>query len=252
MNTLSKLKNWTETEAWEGFRVFEHEVDTRAVKIVVPENSLSADRWAWRTEFFGAFANTDIELLRRGVWLVYMDVQDHYGSPKAMEHFNQFYLLLTNSLGFARKSAMIGLSRGGLFAYHWAMKYPDRVACVYADNPVLDFKSWPGGRGVGPGSPSDWKKLKMVYGFASDEEAVAYQNNPVDQAKLIAEAKIPCLHVAGDADEVVPFSENTEIFVTRLKELGGNVELIINLGGLHHPHGLEEPTPIVEFIERYL
>ncbi len=252
MNTLSKLKTWQIGATWEGFEVFENTLRGRAVKIVAPQNNLSATRWAWRTEFFGAFANTDVELLRRGIWLVYMDVQDHYGSPKAMEYFNAFYEELTQRLGFSEKSAMIGLSRGGLFAFNWAVEFPERVACVYADNPVLDFKSWPGGKGSGPGSQKDWDKLLAIYGFETEDEALTYPNNPLDQVRVLLEENIPCLFVAGDADEIVPFPENTEVMVRRLKELGGNPELIINLGGKHHPHGLEDPTPIVDFIEKYI
>ncbi|MHC4884753.1 MAG: hypothetical protein ACYTGH_06680 [Planctomycetota bacterium] len=28
----------------------------------------------------------------------------------------------------------------------------------------------------------------------------------------------------------------------------GTIETIVKPGGLHHPHGLEDPTPIVDFI----
>ena len=41
------------------------------------------------------------------------------------------------------------------------------------------------------------------YGFKSDAEAKAYNKNPVDNLAGLAAAKVPLLHVYGEADEVV-------------------------------------------------
>lgn len=247
-----KLEIWGDQGEWEGLTVFSGKCKGRNAKIVAPTGFPDADRWAWRTEFFGAFANADVALVKEGLYLVYLDVQDHYGSPKAMEYFEAFHRFLYDGFGFAKKSAMIGLSRGGLFAYNWVALHPEFVACVYADNPVLDFKSWPGGKGSGPGSPGDWEKLKKIYGFKDDAEATNYKGNPIDQIEKLASAKIPCLHVAGDADETVPFLENTKLFAERYRSLGGPIDVIVKPGALHHPHGLEDPKPIVDFILKYV
>jgi pimeloyl-ACP methyl ester carboxylesterase len=67
----------------------------------------------------------------------------------------------------------------------------------------------------------------------------------------LAKAKIPLLHVVGDADDVVPVPENTEVIETRYKALGGNIQVIHKPGVGHHPHGLDDPTPIVEFLAKY-
>jgi S-formylglutathione hydrolase FrmB len=58
------------------------------------------------------------------------------------------------------KAVMTGFSRGGVYAYRWAATYPDRVAAVYADAPVPDLKSWPGGRGKGDRSDDAWETFK--------------------------------------------------------------------------------------------
>jgi len=121
------------------------------------------------------------------------------------------------------------------------------VACIYADNPVCDFKSWPAGWGEGPGSPSDWRKCLDIYLF-NEEEARAYPDNPVDRAAVIAKAGIPVFQVLGDADEVVPVEENGYVLRERFKAAGGKYREIIKPGALHHPHGLEDPTPVVDFI----
>ena len=89
------------------------------------------------------------------------------------------------------------------------------------------------------------------YGFEDDAAARAYEGNPVDRLAPLAEAGVPLLHVYGDADEVVPWDENTGVVAERYRELGGAITLIAKPGVGHHPHGLDDPTPIVEFIARH-
>ena len=146
---------------------------------------------------------------------------------------------------------MVGLSRGGLYCYNWASANPDKVACIYGDAPVCDFKSWPGGKGTGKGSASDWQRVLNLWKFENEQAALDYKGNPVDNLKPLAEAGVPLLHVFGDADDVVPWEENTGLIATRYKELGGSIELIRKPGVGHHPHGLDDSTPIVEFIEKH-
>ena len=49
---------------------------------------------------------------------------------------------------------------------------------IYGDAPVCDFKSWPGGKGKGKGSPPDWAALLPLYGFKTEAEALACRGNP--------------------------------------------------------------------------
>ena len=64
----------------------------------------------------------------------------------------------------------------------------------------------------------------------------------------LAKAGVPLLHVYGDADEVVPWEENTGLLAERYRALGGSIQLIGKPGVRHHPHGLEDSTPIIDFI----
>lgn len=205
----------------------------------------------WHGEFFGHKPAPDIALLHQGFHVVYMRVPDMLGSPRAVRHWNAFYQELTEKYHLARKVALVGLSRGGLYCYNWAVANPDKVSCIYGDAPVCDFKSWPGGRGKGKGSPRDWNLVLKEYSFASDAEAVAYQGNPVDQLAVLAEHRVPLLHVYGDADDVVPWDENTGLIAERYRALGGDITLIGKPGVGHHPHGLDDPAPIVDFIIRH-
>jgi hypothetical protein len=177
-----------------------------------------------------------------------MSVPDMLGSPRAVKYWNACYDTLTAQFGFAKKVALTGLSRGGLYCYNWATANPEKTACIYADAPVCDYKSWPGAFGKGKRSDRDWQLVLEQYGFKSDDEAKAYTHNPVDNLGPLASAKVPILHVFGDADEVVPWEENTGAMAERYKKLGGDISLIRKPGVKHHPHGLDDSTPIVDFV----
>ena len=236
---------------WNGFDRYDFEVSGKLVLVIAPKSDAPGRPWVWHGEFFGHKPAPDIALLERGLHVVYMSVPDMLGSPLAVAYWNVFHKELTDRYGFAKKAALVGLSRGGLYCYNWAAANPDKVACIYADAPVCDFKSWPGGFGKGKRSANDWKSVLNLYGFRDTDEAKAYTKNPVDNLAPLAAAKVPLLHVYGDADEVVPWDENTGVIAERYKKLGGDITLIAKPGLKHHPHGLEDSTPIVEFIWKH-
>jgi pimeloyl-ACP methyl ester carboxylesterase len=186
-------------------------------------------------------------LLGKGFYYAHLVVGNTFGCPGAVKHFNAFYEALTGQ-GLAGKAVLIGISRGGLYGYRWASENPERVAVIYGDAPVCDFKSWPGGKGKGQGSLRDWAALLPLYGFKSEAEAIAYRGNPIDVLAPLAKAGVALIHVVGDADDVVPVAENTAIVEARYQRLGGTVQVIHKPGVGHHPHGLEDPTPVVDFI----
>lgn len=233
---------------YHGYARYDLTVDQCPSIVVAPKAALPGRPWIWRAEFFDAFPQVDLALLAKGFHLAYMNVGNTFGCPSAMAHFDRFYETLTGQYGLAAKPVLEGLSRGGLYVYAWGAAHPDRVLCILGDNPVCDFKSWPGGKGKGPGSPGDWSKLIADYGFASEQEALAYTRNPIDNLAALAEHKVPLIHLCGDADEVVPYAENTVILKERYQKLGGPITVIVKPGLGHHPHGLEDPTPVVDFI----
>jgi pimeloyl-ACP methyl ester carboxylesterase len=239
-----------EKSQWNGYDRYDFVVDGRPCLVVAPKAAALGKPWIWRTEFFGHEPQADLALLAKGFHAVYMDVQNMYGAPVALRHMDAFYDELTKRRGLAKKTVLEGFSRGGLFAYNWAAAHPDRVACIYADAPVCDFKSWPGGKGKGAGSPGDWQNVLKVYGL-TEAEAMAYKLNPVDNLAPLAKAGVPLLHVVGDADDVVPLAENTAVIKRRYEQLGGQITVIVKPGVGHHPHSLRDPAPIVEFFLKH-
>lgn len=233
---------------WFGFPRFDFEVAGKPVMVIAPHLPAPGKPWVWHGEFFGHKPKPDIALLGRGFHVVYTSIPDHLGGPEAVAHWNRVHQHLTSELGFSVQPGLVGLSRGGLYCYNWAIANPDKVACIYADAPVCDFKSWPGGKGKGPGSARDWQLVLQRYGFKDEAEALAYPNNPVDRLGPLAAAQVPLLHVFGDADEVVPWDENTGVIAERYTKLQAPITLIRKPGVKHHPHGLDDPTPIIDFL----
>ncbi|MBL9140074.1 MAG: hypothetical protein JNK85_29650 [Verrucomicrobiales bacterium] len=237
--------------AWNGFDRYDFQVDGHNALVVVPHKELPGRPWIWHGEFFGHKPLPDIAMLGRGFHIVYLSVPDQLGAPTAVNAWNGLYRELTERYGFGPRPALVGLSRGGLYCYNWATANPSKVSCIYGDAPVCDFKSWPGGKGKGPGSPRDWQLVLERYGFKSEADALAYPANPVDSLLPLATAKVPLLHVFGDADEVVPWEENTGLLAERYTKLGGFIALIRKPGVKHHPHGLDDSTPIIDFLWRH-
>lgn len=233
---------------WEGFAKTEFMIEGRNAFLIVPKTAAAGKPWIWRTEFFGHEPQADLALLGKGFHVAYLDVQNLYGAPVAMRLMDAMYVEVTNQFGLAPKTVLEGFSRGGLFSLNWAARNPDRVAGIYNDAPVCDFKSWPMGNGKVKRSPGDWDTVKRLYGLASDAEALEYNGNPVDNLAPLAAAKIPLLHVCGETDDVVPMDENTRLVEQRYKQLGGPITVISKPHCNHHPHSLKDPTRIVNFV----
>ena len=235
---------------WNGFARYDFQSSDRKAIVVVPAEVAEGKPWIWRARFFGHEPQTDVALLKRGFHLVYCDIGGLFGAPVAVEIWDAFYAEMTTKHGFAKKVALEGMSRGGLIIYNWAKANPDKVACIYGDAPVLDIRSWPGGKGTGKGDGKTWEGCLKVYGL-TDAESEAFRGNPIDGLKPLADAGVPLFHVVGDADAVVPVAENTAILEKRYKDLGGSIEVIHKPGVGHHPHSLKDPKQIVDFILKH-
>ena len=238
-----------ERSAFYGFDRYDFTHNGREAIIVVPKDPAEGKPWIWRARFFGHEPQLDVAMLERGFHLAYIDVAGMFGSPEAVALWDDYYKYLTETHGLAPRCVLEGMSRGGLIVYNWSAANPEKVCCIYADAPVCDIKSWPGGRGVGKGSPASWEQCLAAYGMTEDE-ALAYRSNPIDNLNPLATAGVRLLHVVGDADQAVPVAENTAIIERRYKQLGGSIEVIHKPNVGHHPHSLKDPAPIVEFILR--
>lgn len=222
---------------WQGFDMYEHQ----HTKIVVPEKVAKGKPWVWRARFFDLKPAFDVAMLNEGYHIVYCDVTDLFGSPKAVKRWDEFYATLRNEHGFAEKAVLEGMSRGGLIVYNWAIANPDKVAVIYGDAPVMDFKSFPG--------PWD-KRVIQSYDFKDMHEAIAYEGNPIDNLEPLAKAGIPIIHVVGDLDTIVPVADNTGPAQESYQAMGGVFE-VIHKPDAEHDHGLEDQQPLIDFIKKH-
>jgi pimeloyl-ACP methyl ester carboxylesterase len=134
-----------------------------------------------------------------------------YITPDPGPHWDAWYAFLTVKKGFSKKPAFIGMSKGGVNAFAWAAGHPGEVACIYADNPALGNAS-----------------------FARLGELV--KND------------VPLLHVCGSLDYLL--EHHTLMVEDVYHMLGGRISVMIKEGVPHHPHSLQDPKPIADWIEQ--
>lgn len=232
---------------WHGFVRRDFEVDGRACRVVVPAVRAAGNPWLWRARFPDFHTEVDRRLLAEGFHIVYTNTDGMLGSPRALAHWDRFYAFLRER-GLARKVALEGVSRGGLFVYRWAAQNPDKVACIYADTPVCDIRSWPLGQGRGIGDADTWQHLLSEYSF-THEQALAWNGNPIDLAAPLVAARIPLLHLVSENDRVVPPRENTYVLRDRVRALGGELEVLSVPEGTAESHGHHFAVPPA-FVDR--
>lgn len=229
---------------WNGCDRYDFTFKDRQATVVVPKKAAKGNPWIWRPAFFDAFPSVDKALLEKGFHIVYYDVTHLYGSPRAVPLGTEFYKDITDRYGLSPKVTLEGFSRGGLFAFNWAAQNTDKVACIYVDAPVCNVFSWPGRKNA-----TLWNDLLKEWNL-TDAEMEHFKGNPIDNLAPIAAAGIPIISVCGDSDQTVPYKENMDVVRSRYLAAGGPVEVILKKGCDHHPHSLENPEPVVDFILR--
>ena len=209
---------------WNGYLKQTFVINGQPAYVVVPKIAAPGKPWIWRTSFPDYQPVVDLELVRQGWHIGYIEILDLLGADPALDLMDRFYAQVRSQWGLAEKMALEPCSRGGLPAYRYAARHPERIACLYGDVPVMDFKSWP--LQWPEAKATEWPKILRAYGFKNDAEAMAYQNNPIDQLAPIAHAKIPLRHVICLNDQVVPPEQNTLEAKRRLQALGSDLEVV--------------------------
>ena len=195
-----------------------------------------------KTEFLYAFDKAEVALCERGFTRVYYSVSNKYGSYHAVRLMHAFHLFVTEKYGLEKKTNLFGFSRGGLYAFNYALFYPEYVSKVYLDAPVLDMKTWP---------PEGSVEREQVYDeyCLNKETFQTFAGNPVDNMEEFLALDIPLMVVAGAVDSVVSYKDNAGKLLACAKQKGVEVTQIIKPLCDHHPHSLEDIEPIIAFIE---
>ena len=221
-----------------GFDQYNFTVAGKPCLVVAPKNPRPGNPWIWRTYFWNHKPLFDSIMCSQGYYLAFMDAPNLYGAPQAVALMDSFYVHLTTHYGMNRKPTLFGISRGAYYMYNWSRDNVDKISSLYGDGAGMDYVSWPCGcYGTGTGSAGDWATLKTVFGFKTDAEAKAYRGNPYQGMKPLALAKIPIIHVYGEADDVAPPNENVLKANDSLKAYGWQMKLL-SKPKTGHVHGV--------------
>ncbi len=254
-STDSDRGNWYHKRTdWHGFDQFHFRIADTQGYLIKPAVALEGNPWVWRARFPSFHAEMDIELVKQGFHIAYMNVANQFGCPSVIDRADAFYRYLVTEHKLNAKAVMEGVSRGGLFVYNWTAKYPNRVASIYCDTPVMDFRSWPGGKGNGIGHQASWNACLKAYGL-DEKSAAIYDKLPIHFAPIIARADIPVMHIVSENDRVVPPSENTYVLRDELKRLGHDMQIIVVAEGTQKSNGHHfthpDPQRVVKFIGQH-
>jgi pimeloyl-ACP methyl ester carboxylesterase len=190
----------------EKFGVSDPATGQRRCVVIVPKQAATGKPWSWRGCYWDHQPQTEVELLRRGFHVAYISAN---ATLRPGREWDAWYVFLTEQHGLSRKPSFIGMSRGGEYAYTWATANPDKVSCIYGDNPGANREL-----------------LMRLGGLATND--------------------VPLLHVCGSIDPVL--GKNSTAIEGIYQGLGGRISVMIKDGAGHHPHSLRDPTPIADFI----
>ena len=245
----------TASDRWFGGERTIFELNGCETWVVEPDKPAAGNPWAWIMEWPGAFAKrTGVPALLAAGYRVVTFRPGFYKNGKFVSkpgnmndrrlvESRAFQTFIVDELGLAPKANLIGMSWGGFYSIRYASTYPDCVAHIYLDAPLLDFSTLQGYSTGGWGIPDTYKVDYKTYVGKDDPR------QPVNRAEPIAQAGIPILLLYGGADIVVPPGPNCERFVEAFKKFGGKIAVQKRSGYGHHPHGLEvdEQQQFVDF-----
>ena len=183
-----------------------------SINVIVPKTAAPGKPWVYRAGFAGRDALVDLALLAKGFHIVTGPVGYNSDGPQR-RHWDAVYRHLTAN-GFAKKPVMEGAGGAAGEVYAWAIANPDKVACIYAENPVL--------------------------------QNTTGNDRPLDNLAPLAKAGVPLLHVCGSAN---PWLESqTRVAQKRYADLGGKIEVIVTEGDRYRPITSGELKQVVDFI----
>lgn len=231
---------------WNGYTRYDYSVGDRDAIMVVPDNPAPGNPWIWRPAFFDAFPSVDKALLEEGWHVGYYDVTHCNGCPQSLEWAKEFYDDALQRFALNPKCTIEGFSRGGFFCFAWAGKYPETLASIYVDAPVCNLSEWPG-----RSQPELWNEMLELWNARDEEVTSGFYGNAIHNVEAIVKAGIPIIAVVGGKDTDVPYEKHFKPVLEAIQSLGGVVELIMKPECGHHPHSLEDPEPVIDFLKRY-
>lgn len=160
-----------------------------------------------------------------GVAVAGIDTGESYGSPDAVRATEQLHAEMVKR-GYSERPAVLGRSRGGLWASAWAIAHPAWTAGIGGIYPVYDWRTYPGADAAAG-----------AYGLApGDLLARAVDLCPIERIDVAAKAGVPVCIIHGDMDTVVPLEPNSGRLEASYRAAGKGelVRLIVARGQGHN------------------
>lgn len=240
---------YTQSE-WYGFRRIDFLFDGREAVIVFPHKARADMACMVKTEYFGAFPSAEVEMLSRGYHLAYLKNENRWGCDNDQHIKSKFFLFLISEYNMKDRFILVGMSCGGLHAVNFTALYPNMVSALYLDAPVLNLLSCPCNLGIAQNPSSMRDELTDAWGF-THSDILFFRKHPIDKLSVLSDHSIPVVLIYGESDFSVPYTENGIVLEDYYKQEGLRILSIGKPGCGHHPHGLDDPGIIADFLDKY-
>jgi alpha-beta hydrolase superfamily lysophospholipase len=232
---------------WNGFKRIDFTFEGREAILVFPACANENRNWLLKTEYFDAFPEFELDMLKRGWHLAYIKNVTRWCLDADLDLKSRFVAYIAETYALHEKCVPVGISCGGMIASKFAAKYPSCVQSMYLYAPVMNLLSCPAA--LGNAKKTMLNEFMNATGM-NMSQLICYREHPIDKMYLLLENNIPIILVYGEADEVVPYEENGALLEKYYRENGGVIVTIGKPNCGHHPAGLDDNTPIIDFVER--
>ena len=231
----------------DGFKIYQFEFDGKNAIVCAPNNPIDGNPWLFKTEYFWAFPDFQNSMLKKGWHIAYVTNNTRWSCEADIERHAKFCDFLINEFKLNKKCVLVGMSCGGMQSVYFGARYPEYVKGIYVDAPVMNLLSCP--FAVGRNNREFVEEFTNATGMTL-KDLINYRNHPIDRVDDLIKNKIPVFLVCGDSDTVVPYDENGAVLAEKYRNSGVEFKEILKVGCDHHPHSLEDNTPIIEWAER--
>ena len=73
-------------DTWHGYQRNHFQIEDRKCYVVIPKKVAPGKPWVWRARFPDFHYEMDLELLKQGFHIAYLDVANLFGSPQAISY----------------------------------------------------------------------------------------------------------------------------------------------------------------------